>query len=50
MDNLTSLDASELAKQLREGNLSAVDVVEAHIQRIETARTAVRLARFMAYL
>lgn len=35
MDNLTSLNASELAVRLRAGSLSAVDVVEAHIRRIK---------------
>lgn len=35
MDSLTSLSATELAQQLRVGALSAVDVVEAHIARIQ---------------
>ncbi len=33
---IIGLDASELAKRIRGGDLSAVDVTEAHIERIET--------------
>ena len=35
MDSLTSLSATDLAKQIREGALFAVDVVDAHIARIQ---------------
>ena len=36
MDDLTVLNASEMVEKFREGDLSVVDVIEAHIQRIET--------------
>src|SRR4051812_14027523 len=32
---ITSLGAKEIARQIKSGNLSAVEAVEAHIQRIE---------------
>lgn len=39
-DKLTQLPATELAHRIAAGELQAVDVVEAHIQRIETVNTA----------
>jgi fatty acid amide hydrolase len=35
MDNLTKLSAVEIAERIRAGEVSAVEVTEAHIQRIE---------------
>lgn len=41
MDLITSLSASEMARRIRTRELSPVDVVEAHINRIEASNAAI---------